>query len=79
MPCYYEPSEEELKKDRAEKAAKEKAFKTKVNKQKKELDKVTRLLCEIMTEHGVGDPSPELEEWWYKHQKIDAKRKARKK
>lgn len=43
-----------------------------------ELDKVTRLLCELVrtvVNHGAF-LSPELTQWWRQHVEIDAKRKA---
>ena len=51
------------------------SYREQLAKQRRELDKVTRLLCEVMT-NGVPHASEELAEWWQNHQELDRKRKA---
>lgn len=73
MPCtYYTPEE-------AAKLSREDAKRTQQNleAERKELDKVTRLLCELMSSEDKK-PSKELSEWWKKHQEKDNKRLERK-
>ncbi len=76
MPCtYYTP--EEISRQNYEESQKLKA----------ELDKTTRLLCEVMTglENEGWSPeevaditkdSPDLQAWWAEHKKLDEARKA---
>lgn len=52
-----------------------------LDKAKKELDKLTRLLCEACRTGSPGSGeswqnwSPELRDWWAKHQKADENRR----
>ncbi len=74
MPCtYYTP--EEISRQNYEESQKLKA----------ELDKTTRLLCEVMTNveswnegnpPDIMEPSVELQAWWAEHKKMDEARKA---
>jgi hypothetical protein len=44
---------------------------------RKEGDRATRLLCELLSRFPEQkDFDPELKSWWNKHQKVDKKRKA---
>lgn len=52
-----------------------------LRRMKNEMDKVTRLLCGVMTfleDNDILDEiisdNPELEEWWEEHKKLDRKR-----
>ena len=79
MPCtYYSPGEEAAiaaeKLDSTEK--KLRSITRLMNKHRRELDKVTRLLCEIVGEiEGDGYTfNKEVTEWWEKHKKLDALR-----
>lgn len=44
---------------------------------KEELDLVTRLLCEVLTENPQVVKSEELSIWWKRHQKFDKSRKGK--
>jgi len=77
MPCtYYSPAEE---RDIADK--KLVSTTRRMNRYKRELDKVTRLLCEIVGEiEGDGYTfNKEVTAWWEKHQKMDALREKKEK
>lgn len=66
MPCTYYTPEEEARIEHQEK-----------QKLKAELDKVTRLLCEVMTEvENEYHPqfSKEIKDWWKDHQEKDKAR-----
>lgn len=50
------------------------------NSLKKELDRVTAFLCEILSENPkLANQNSELESWWKEHQKWDKKRENKKK
>ena len=74
MPCRVDPTP-------AEEAASQKAWEERQQTalwERKELNKVTRLLCEIMTKierQDKSDLSDELCDWWLGHTKKDKKRK----
>ena len=72
MPCsYYLPGEEaQIARDQHRKV-------------REELDRVTRLLCAVMTEFGepdtyrdlaLAEDIPELGQWWKEHQEMDRQR-----
>ena len=67
MPCSYYTAEESARIEYEEK-----------QKIKAELDKTTRLLCEVLSgmEEWPVDPSPELQDWWKNHKEMDKARKA---
>jgi hypothetical protein len=51
---------------------------------KKEGDKATKYLCEVLSilekrTQGLGDFSLDIQRWWRKHQKVDQKRAKREK
>jgi hypothetical protein len=78
MPCRYDESAEEIE------ARKKASRKRIIQPYKKELDRVTRLLCDVMTEYKNTESAPEfvryvfrhneLQEWWTEHQLRDAAR-----
>jgi hypothetical protein len=77
MPCrYYSPEEE---RDIADK--KLVSTTRRMNKYKRDLDKVTRLLCKIMGEiSGDGYTfDEEATKWWEHHQKMDILREKKEK
>lgn len=41
---------------------------------RKRLDLATRLLCEVIRNQGVENPSDELKAWWAQHAAADARR-----
>jgi hypothetical protein len=72
MPCYYTGSKE------GDAAL---AYEESVKSLTKKITKLTRLLCKTCEhiEHlEVTFPSEEIENWWEKHKKTDAKRKGKK-
>jgi hypothetical protein len=52
-------------------------LKKRSDKYKRELDKATRLLCQVVGEMELDGYTfnEELTKWWENHQKMDAKRK----
>lgn len=69
MPCYYTGSAEGDARYAAEQAN------DLANRYRKELDKLTDLLCKAGKCYERGTPAPkELRDWWQKHKKEDAKR-----
>lgn len=78
MPCRYDESPEEIA------AAKTKEFERQAAPLKKELDKVTRLLCWVMQQRELADDevefsqrvgkSGELSDWYTVHRKKDEAR-----
>lgn len=83
MPCQYDETADEIA---ARVNARDKRLKREAcQPYKKELDLVTRLLCEVMTIHGDMKLSPmefdekiadhtELQAWWKEHKKMDERR-----
>ncbi len=61
MPCIYEESPQEKLQA----------------KTKKELDKLTAMLCEVCDLLDDGKLPEDIRHWWRKHQEQDRKRKAR--
>ena len=77
MPCLYEPSPAEREAAREARERKDSVRKARERARKKELDLVSRLLCEIFREHlpdEVIAENEEYAEWWERHKKADAAR-----
>ena len=72
MPCTYTETPEEI-------ALRENELNAKaIAPYKKKLDKVTRLLCQVLTDCEILDDyiakNEELKRWWEDHKKNDARR-----
>lgn len=74
MPCRVDPTPEEIARDNRIIAERKKLEREKQQRMKRDLDKATRLLCEVMRTYDLEDPPKELLEWWEKHKKMDAAR-----
>lgn len=72
-----DPTPEEIARDNRIIVERKKLERDKQKRIKHDLDRATRLLCEIMRTYDLEDPSKELLEWWEKHKKADAARRRR--
>lgn len=66
MPCHYYSSP--LEEAYVEESQRHK-------ESKRELNRVTMLLCYVMTNYHLEDPPKDLLEWWEDHQKRDVLRR----
>lgn len=74
MPCRVDPTPEEEARWRRNAEEKRKLEEERQRKLKRDLDKATRLLCEVMRTYDLESPSDELLTWWEAHKKMDAAR-----
>lgn len=79
MPCRYDPTPDEIAASKAARLEKERLEKENQRKLQRELDRATRLLCEVMRSYDLENPSAELQKWWQEHEKKDAARLKREK